>query len=245
MPTSRRATGVRSRVDATRSKLPNRFHWGWVLRNLDKFYGAGAWRRPLLRERGSDPYRVLVTTLLSHRSRDEATALAWDRLRPSCPSVRSLARADPLEVERLIRGVGLSDSKSRALVRVAKQVETRFGGTIPRSTSQLRSLSMVGPKTASAIQVFAFGIPALPVDSHIHRVANRLGVVSTRTPEATARELAKVVPRRYWAGINPGLVLHGKNLCRRSRPLCGPCPIRSACRAGRRSAMDGRQSEGV
>lgn len=223
-----RASGKRSR---------RRLSWGPLLKALQDHYSSGTWRVPVLRERGADPFHVLVSTVLSHRTGDATTLRAFRRLHGAYPNTRSMAQADPRRVEEIIRPVGLSTSKAGGLVRMAQQIEGRFGGAVPPTYDELVSLPMVGPKTASAVEVFAFGRDAIPVDTHIHRVVNRLGAVTTATPEETRMMLTEVVPRRYWGLLNPVLVQHGQNLCSARAPRCGDCPVRPRCSYGSKCGL--------
>ncbi|EQD30241.1 Endonuclease III, partial [mine drainage metagenome] len=156
------------------------------------------------------------------------------------PDASSLARADPSEIEPLIRATGFYRTKARLLPRVAREILARFAGRVPPSLPELVSLPGVGPKTANCVLVFGYGIPGVPVDTHVHRIANRLGVVRTRTPEETEAKLRRILDRRFWIPLNPLLVQHGQNLCRPVGPLCERCPIATLCRTGRARAAGRR-----
>ncbi|MGA8710589.1 MAG: endonuclease III [Thermoplasmata archaeon] len=208
------------------------FDWERLLDRLSRLYGTGDWRRPYLRDHAEDPFQVLIGTILSQRTRDANTAHASARLFARFPDAVTLSRAKPSEVETLIRSTGYYRVKSRAIRACAQQILDRFGGTVPRTLEELTSLPGVGPKTANCVLVFGYGIPAIPVDTHVHRIANRLGVVRTRTPEQTEAALRKGVDPRFWIPVNPLLVQHGQNLCRPNRPLCPDCPIADQCATG-------------
>jgi endonuclease III len=208
------------------------FDWERLLDRLSALYGTGDWRRPYLRDHAENPFQVLIGTILSQRTRDANTDVASARLFARFPDARSLARASPSQVEPLIRATGFYRVKSRVIRACAKEVLDRFGGTVPRTFEELTSLPGVGPKTANCVLVFGYGIPAIPVDTHVHRIANRLGVVRTRTPEETEAALRERVAPRYWIPVNPLLVQHGQNLCRPNRPLCPKCPIADQCATG-------------
>lgn len=186
-----------------------------------------------MRERGVDPFRVLVSTILSHRTRDEVTQRASLRLLKHYPTPSALSTASTARIASLIREVGLAKPKSKGLRRASMEIVGRFGGVVPQKTSDLLSLPMVGPKTAHAVRVFGYQADGLPVDVHILRVARRLGVVKSGSIVSGQLELAAEVPRRYWRLLNPVLVQHGQNLCRATVPLCNQCPIQAWCaRAG-------------
>ncbi len=214
--------------------------WELLLERLARFYHVGAWRRPYLRDHAEDPFQVLVGTILSQRTRDEATDRASADLFARFPDARSLARARPDELLPLIRPVGFYRTKSRTIRACARAIEERFGGSVPRTLPELTSLPGVGPKTANCVLVFGYGIPAMPVDTHVHRIANRLGVVRTRTPEETEAALRAGVDPAWWIPLNPLLVQHGQNLCRPRNPLCGRCPVADLCATGI-ALRDGRR----
>jgi len=208
------------------------FDWEKLLDRLSAFYRTGDWRRPYLRDHAVNPFQVLVGTILSQRTRDEATDVATARLFARYPDARSLAEASPRELEPLVRPVGFYRTKSRVIGACARELLARHGGDVPRTYAELLALPGVGPKTANCVLVFGYGIPAIPVDTHVHRIANRLGVVRTRTPEETEDRLRAVVDPRYWIPLNPLLVQHGQNVCRPHRPRCDLCPIAGLCATG-------------
>ncbi len=212
---------------------PASFPWETVLDRLSELYRTGDWRRPYLRDHAQDPFQVLVGTILSQRTRDEATDVASAALFARFPDPRRLAAAPERELLALLRPVGFYRTKSRVLRRVARELLDRYGGSVPRKYDELVALPGVGPKTANCVLVFAYGVPAIPVDTHVHRIANRLGVVRTTTPEETEARLREVIEPRFWIPLNPLLVQHGQNLCRPIRPRCEACPIADLCATGR------------
>ncbi|HTP55990.1 MAG TPA: endonuclease III [Thermoplasmata archaeon] len=207
--------------------------WEQLLDRLSAFYRTGDWRRPYLRDHAEDPFQVLIGTILSQRTRDEQTDVASARLFARFADARSLAAARPSTVEGLIRPVGFYRTKTRTIQACARALLERFPEGVPRTLEELTSLPGVGPKTANCVLVFGYGIPGVPVDTHVHRLSNRLGVVRTRSPEETEAALRRVVPERYWLPLNPLLVQHGQNLCRPLRPKCPECPIADLCATGR------------
>jgi endonuclease III len=211
----------------------SRADWEGVLDTLSELYHTGDWRVPYLRDHAEDPFQVMIGTILSQRTRDEATDVASARLFARYPDAVSLARASPAAIEPLIRETGFYHTKARLIRESSRELLSRFGGRVPRTFEELTSLPGVGPKTANCVLVFGYGIPAIPVDTHVHRIANRLGVVRTRTPEETEARLREVLPREYWIPLNPLLVQHGQNLCRPIGPRCPECPIAERCATGR------------
>ena len=210
--------------------------WATVLDRLSAFYRTGDWRVPYLRDHAETPFQVLIGTILSQRTRDEATDVASARLFAAYPDADALARAPPEDVERRIRTTGFYRTKTRVLGRVARAIRDDYGGTVPRSFEALTALPGVGPKTANCVLLFGYGVPAIPVDTHVHRIANRLGVVRTRSPEETEAALRRTLEPQYWMPLNPLLVQHGQNLCRPLRPRCDVCPIADLCATGRARA---------
>ena len=179
------------------------------------------------------PFDSLVATILSARTRDEVTERVAGELLRHFPDAHSLAAARPRELERYLRTIGLYRIKSRRLVAVAQALVRDFGGQVPDRLEELLRLPGVGRKTAGCVVVYAFGGTALPVDTHVHRISNRLGWVHTKAPEGTERALLEVVPRRWWSRVNDLLVHHGKTLCKPQRPWCGRCPVARDCATGR------------
>jgi endonuclease-3 len=212
---------------------PKAFPWPEVLDRLNRTYGRGDWRTPYLSNHAEDPFQVLIGTILSQRTRDEATDAASARLFARYPDAERLAQATPRDLEPLIRGTGFYHTKARVLPKCARAVLEEFGGVVPNDLERLLTLPGVGPKTANCVIVFGYGLPGMPVDTHVHRIANRLGVVRTRTPEETEAALRRVVPARYWIPLNPVLVQHGQNICRPIGPKCLECPIVKLCETGR------------
>jgi len=211
-------------------KSAPKVQWGSLLTCLRRFYATGEWRVPVLRERSADPYRVMVSTVLSHRTRDEVTERAALRLLDTYPTPSSLAAAPLPRILKLIREVGLAESKAKGLQESANILVRDYGGRVPSDEHELARLPLVGRKTASAILVFGYGKSAIPADTHIHRVVNRLGVVKTTNLVETSRALESVVPRKFWHLLNPTLVQHGQNICKALRPRCSECPISESCR---------------
>lgn len=184
-----------------------------------------------------DPFKVLIATILSHRTLDEITVQAAQRLFSACKSVEDLAEADVRRIEELIKPVGFYRVKARRIKEISKILMEKFRGRVPSNMDELLSLPSVGRKTANAVIAFGFGKPAVIVDTHAHRIANRLGLVKTLTPEKTEAELRRTVDERYWPDLNDLLVPFGKAICRPIRPKCSLCLLRRACQYGRSKAF--------
>ena len=183
-----------------------------------------------LHEAECGPFQILVGTILSARTRDENTAEVSKRLFAKYPDPAKLARAKKKDVERVIKSIGFYRVKAGRIIEVAKIIDGRYGGRVPKDLEKLVELPGVGRKTANCVLVYAFGEPAIPVDTHVHRISNRLGLVETRTPEETEAALAKKIPKKFWLEINDTFVMYGQNICRPVSPMCGRCRIRRSCR---------------
>ena len=180
------------------------------------------------------PYRVFVATVLSQRTRDEVTERVAERFLRRWGDVGALAAADVDEVRKAIKEVGLAPAKARYLVSAARIIVQRFNSQIPKTEQELLSLPGVGQKTAGCVLVYAYGQAAIPVDTHVHRISNILGLVRTKTPEQTRRQLQTLLPRHLWLPVNRVLVLFGREICRPKRPACEICPLGDICPSTRR-----------
>ncbi|MEW6429274.1 MAG: exodeoxyribonuclease III [Thermodesulfobacteriota bacterium] len=176
-----------------------------------------------------DPFKVLVATILSARTRDEVTAKAAGRLFKRADDLAALAALSEEEIARLVRPVGFFNSKARHLAALPGAVDHLFGGRIPDTVEELVQLPGVGRKTANLVVAVAFGKPAICVDTHVHRIVNIWGYVRTRTPLETEMALRATLPPRYWIPINSLLVAFGQSLCRPVAPHCDRCPLESFC----------------
>jgi len=179
--------------------------------------------------RQRDPFRALVSCVLSQRTRDPVTTAAAGRLFARWATAGALAAADPADLEACIAPVGMHRQKARRLVALAAQLQACHGGAVPRDLDALLALPGVGRKTANLVLSFAFHQAALCVDTHVHRIGNRWGLVRTATPEESERELRAVLPQVYWRPLNPFLVQHGQQVCRPRRPQCSSCGLARAC----------------
>lgn len=176
-----------------------------------------------------DPFYQLCATILSQRTRDANTERTAAALMAAYPSPEALSRAPLGKIEKLIYASGFYKAKARNLRAAAREILERFGGKVPDNMEDLVSLPGVGRKTAGCVLVYAFGVPAIPVDTHVHRIANRLGWVKTSDPLKTELALMEVVPERYWTTVNEYLVDHGKVFCPSRNPRCAECPIERFC----------------
>lgn len=178
---------------------------------------------------GPDPFRILIGCVLSLRTKDEVSYPATERLfaRASTPATMRKLRADV--IARVIYPTGFYRRKSEQIRRICGELMDRYGGRVPGSIEELLTLPGVGRKTANLVVTLGFGKPGICVDTHVHRISNRLGWVTTRGPEETEMRLRVILPRRYWIPINEILVRHGQRVCKPISPLCSGCPVGADC----------------
>lgn len=180
-----------------------------------------------------DPFRILVGTILSARTRDACTAAACERLFARAATPAALAALSVAEIENLVYPVGFYRAKARHLSALPGAIDRLFGGKLPETVEALCELPGVGRKTANLVVSLGFGKPAICVDVHVHRITNRLGLLRTATPSETEMELRRILPVRYWRTWNSHLVAFGQTRCTPRRPRCGACPLARWCaRAG-------------
>lgn len=180
----------------------------------------------------SDPFAVLLGTILSARTKDACTAGAISRLLAKAPDPDALDRLSVAEIEKLIFPVGFFHVKARHLKALPAKLRERFGGKLPDTVEELCELPGVGRKTANLVVALGFCKPAICVDVHVHRISNRFGLLKTRTPLETEMRLREILPQDYWMTWNSYLVAFGQTRCRPRNPICDGCPIRQWCQHG-------------
>ena len=204
----------------------------FIVSSLRKLYEGDSF---LAREsRRKNPFRVLISTILSQRTRDENTDRASKRLFLKLRTPHALAEAHPSTIESLIKESGFYRIKAARIKQVSQIITDTYGGKVPDRFEELMGLPGVGRKTANCVLLFGFGKNVIPVDTHVHRISNRLGLVKTKTPEKTEEALNRTVPRRYWMPLNDLFVSFGKDICKPVGPQCWRCPIFSVCEWGRK-----------
>jgi endonuclease III len=182
----------------------------------------------LERVRTTDPFRILVATILSARTRDETTTAAVQRLFQVAPDAKRLAALSVERVAELIYPVGFYKTKARHLAQLPAALAAE-GGAVPATIPALCRLPGVGRKTANLVMTAAFDKPAICVDVHVHRICNRWGLLRTRTPTETETVLRRILPRRYWKRWNSLLVAYGQTVCTPRHPQCGDCRLQTLC----------------
>jgi endonuclease-3 len=175
------------------------------------------------------PYRLLVSCIISLRTKDEVTHDASRRLLDLAATAEELAELDEARIAAAIYPAGFYNQKAKQLREIGGILRDRYQGRVPGSEEELLALPGVGRKTANLVLGLGFGIPAICVDTHVHRISNRLGLVDTASPEGTERALGKLLPRGLWIPINDLLVTFGQNRCHPTSPRCTGCPLDDLC----------------
>jgi len=176
-----------------------------------------------------DPFKVLVATILSARTKDETTTKVVTNLFEKVKSYIDIEKFSEAEINKMIYPVGFHNEKAKHLKQLPKVLQQIFNGIIPSEIDDLLLLPGVGRKTANLVRVIAFGLPGICVDVHVHRICNRWGYVQTKTPFATEMALRQILPHKYWLVINSYVVAFGQNLCYPRNPRCSECPIYRHC----------------
>jgi endonuclease-3 len=180
-------------------------------------------------ERRLDPFRILIACLLSLRTKDETTGPAADRLFGLADTPETMLRLKRKQIERVIFPVGFYRTKARVILGVCRDLLKRFAGKVPDELDALLTFKGVGRKTANLVVTMGFGKAGICVDTHVHRISNRLGYVKTKSPEQTEMALREKLPRRYWIEYNDLLVGFGQNICAPVSPFCSRCPVERRC----------------
>lgn len=182
---------------------------------------------------GESPFRILIGCILSLRTKDEITYPATERLFAHADDPASMLRLRPATIEKLIYPAGFYRRKARQILDISRILLAEHDGRVPDTIEGLVALPGVGRKTANLTVTLGYGKPGICVDTHVHRISNRMGWVATRHPDATESALRGILPRRWWIPVNEILVRHGQQVCKPISPLCSACPVRSDCeRAG-------------
>ena len=180
--------------------------------------------------RKRNPYQVLISCILSLRTKDKTTVQASKKLFKIADKPASMIKLDSKRIQRLIYPVGFYRNKSKVILELSRKILEDYSGKVPQSSNELLGLKGVGRKTANLVLGLGFGIPAICVDTHVHRISNRLGWVKTNSPEETELALQKIIPRRKWIELNTLLVTFGQNLCFPVSPFCSKCRVYSLCK---------------
>jgi endonuclease III len=183
----------------------------------------------IVADRDRDPFRILIACILSLRTQDTTTGPASDRLFAVAATPADMLKLTPRRIEQLIYPVGFYRTKARVILGICRDLLQRFEGRVPDTIDGLLTLNGVGRKTANLVVTMGFNKPGICVDTHVHRISNRLGYVKTKNPEETEMALRGKLPRRYWIGYNDLLVSFGQNICVPISPRCSQCPVTALC----------------
>ena len=174
-------------------------------------------------------FKVLISCLLSLRTRDEQTAQASARLFEAADTAEKIAAMKLEQIEKLIYPVGFYRNKAKTIHQVCQVIASELDGQTPGTIDDLLKLNGVGRKTANLVVTLGYGMPGICVDTHVHRICNIWGYVKTKNPDATEMALREILPRRYWIEFNNLLVTFGQNLCKPISPICSACPVEKMC----------------
>lgn len=177
-----------------------------------------------------DPYKILIGTILSARTRDETTTNVIKMLFSKFKNPEELSRANLKEIKELIQKIGFYNVKAARIKEVSKILVDKYNSKVPPNLEDLLSFPGVGRKTANCVLVYGFRKPAIPVDVHVHRISNRIGIVNTKKPEETEIVLQKSIDRKYWIAVNETFVVFGQNVCLPIKPKCNVCRLTKLCK---------------
>ena len=177
-----------------------------------------------------DPYRVLISCILSLRTKDKTTAEASKRLFKAADGPRNMIRLSYAGLEKLIYPVGFYHTKARVILDISRRILKEFNGRVPDTEGELLSFKGVGRKTANLVLGLGYGIPAICVDTHVHRISNRLGWIKTRIPTESEEALMRLIPKGHWIELNTALVTFGQNVCLPVSPYCSKCFVNMYCK---------------
>lgn len=180
-------------------------------------------------EKDESPYKVLVSCLLSLRTRDTITEKIAPLLFKAADTPSKMSRLPLSKIKKIIRPINYYKTKAKRIKEISRVLVMKYNGRVPSDIDELLKLKGVGRKTANIVVVYGFGKQGIPVDTHVHRISNRLGWVETKTPEKTEQALRKILPRKYWHDLNDLFVQFGQNVCVPRRPHCWECPLTRWC----------------
>jgi len=182
-----------------------------------------------LKNNGPDPYRILIGCVISLRTKDEVSYAATARLFERARTPRQMQRLRSPTIAKLIFPAGFYNRKAEQIREISRLLVDRYDGRVPDSLEDLLELPGVGRKTANLVVTLGFDKPGICVDTHVHRISNRLGWVRTNHPDKTEQTLRTILPRRHWIPINETLVRHGQQTCKPISPICSSCPVETDC----------------
>ncbi|MBW3003274.1 endonuclease III [Candidatus Woesearchaeota archaeon] len=196
-----------------------------IFKKLKQFYTVTKWSEHMDR----NAFEVLISCILSLRTKDEVTYKASQRLFAKARTPLSLSKLDTETIEKLIYPVGFYKTKAKTIQNIAKIIHEQYNDIVPDTIDELLKLKGVGRKTANIVLVYGHNKPGMAIDTHAHRIPNRIGWIKTKTPDETEEVLRKQLPKKYWMDFNELMVRHGQQTCKPISPLCSKCPIKNYC----------------
>lgn len=200
-----------------------------IIKILKKEFPVSKTTLNLMRDK-PDSFKILVSCLLSLRARDENTKKVSEKLFQVAETPEKISKMSLKKLEKIIYSSGHYKKKAKTLKEVSKDLIKKFNSKVPDTKEELTSIKGIGPKTANIVLAFAFNKKVIPVDTHVHRIPNRLGWIKTKTPEQTEVELMKIIPKKYWQDFNAIFVAFGREICQPISPKCSVCPINKYCK---------------
>lgn len=190
------------------------------------------WREPIVTEiaqSSRDPFKVLISTIISLRTKDEVTREASERLYKLAETPEEILQLKKKKIEKAIYPAGFYRNKAKTILNISKDIIKKYDGKVPDDLDELLTLNGVGRKTANLVLTQGYNLPGICVDTHVHRISNRIGYVSTKNPKDTEFALRDKLPKEYWIEYNDLLVAFGQNICKPISPLCSQCPVHNHC----------------
>jgi endonuclease III len=205
------------------------FPYSKVVEQLKNYYKNDVPALTRIATERNSPFLVLIGCLLSLRTKDETTDVAMERLMKSVSTPHDLIKVPTADLEKIIYPVGFYRNKARLIKEVAQTVIEKYHDQVPDTIEELVTIRGIGRKTANIVVTEGFGKAGIAVDTHVHRISNRMGAVKTRNPDETEQALRQALPPEYWRAYNPLLVTHGRRTCTPLSPFCSRCPISDLC----------------
>ena len=193
---------------------------------------SSKWREPIVTEISKierNPYKVLISTIISLRTKDDVTRSSSVRLYKLADTPTAMLEINAGDIEKAIYPAGFYKNKAKTILEVSRTIIDTYDGIVPDDIDELLKMKGVGRKTANLVLTLGYGLPGICVDTHVHRISNRFGYVSTKNPNETEFALREKLPKEYWIEYNDLLVSFGQNLCRPISPICTQCPVHDHC----------------
>lgn len=201
----------------------------FVVKRVSKAVGKSLPSVSKIARQRPDPFAILISTVISLRTKDEVTDAAWQRLRTIASTPDKMAKTHVRTIEKAIYPAGFYKTKARHIKDISRRLVNEYDGRVPATIEELLDFKGVGRKTANLVVTLGYGKPGICVDTHVHRISNRLGLVRTKTPEESEFALMDVLPKKYWIGYNELMVSFGQQICTPVSPFCSICPLERKC----------------